>query len=338
MWNSSNMSDNMWNSSNMSDNMWNSSNITNSISSSSSDLYSAIEYSCVAFVQVLATIFIVVNCFLLFAIRDCHTVLTGVRVVLCNIVITNQVFIICVLLYAWAEVAEAHDYKMYNMFWRVMYVALCSASAARLLFMATYGIMVYVSTRLTGSSLRTKDVSNRALIVICIVVWLVAIVPNLSQFITLVHEVTINAVSAFCMGGAAVFYLDYSLIILPLYGVVCGFISILFPILTAHYCQKVILGEKKYILKRMTKFSSFLLLSNVVNFAGVYASIVFTSFDLQCTEYYITLNVGRTGAIMLSLGITPVVMLAFFKCIRDKFKDRLICCVVPLVLHQFSDC
>ena len=308
------------------DNMWNSSNITNISSSSSSDLYLVIEYSCIVLVQVLSLIFIVVNFILLLAIRDCQTISTGIRVVLCNIVIANQAFLISVILYAWSEVAEVYDYEKYNMFWRVMYVATLSTAAARLLFMATYGVMVYVSARLTGSSLQTEDVSNRTVIVTCIVVWLVAIVPNLSQFVTLVNEVTINTSSTFCTNSEEVFYLDYPLIILPLYGIVCGFISILFPILTAHYSRKLILGEKRHILKRMTKFSSFLLLSNVVNFAGVFASIVFTSFDVGCTEYYITLNVGRTGTVMLSLIITPAVMLAFFKCIRDKFKDRICCC------------
>ena len=217
-----------------------------------------------------------------------------------------------------------------------MYVATLSTAAARLLFMATYGVIVYVSTRLTGSSLQTEDVSKRRVIVTCIVIWLVAIVPNLSQFVTLVHEVTINTSLTFCASSDAVVYLDYPLIILPLYGVVCGFISILFPILTAHYCRKVILGEKRHILKRMTKFSSFLLLSNVVNFAGVFVSIVLTSFDVQCTEYYITLNVGRTGAVMLSIVMTPVVMLAFFKCIRDKFKDCICCCRYTFKTQLFS--
>jgi hypothetical protein len=269
-----------------------------------------------------------VNFILLLAIRHCQTISTGIRVVLCNIVIANKAFLISVILYAWAEVAEVYDYEKYNMFWRVMYVATLSTAAVRLLFMATYGVIVYVSTRLTGSSLQTEDVSKRRVIVTCIVIWLVAIVPNLSQFVTLVHEVTINTSLTFCASSDAVVYLDYSLIILPLYGIVCGFISILFPILTAHYSQKVIIREKREFFKRMVKFSIFLLMSNAVNFAGVYVPLMFHSFYVMgCEEYiYLVVIFIRTGAVMLPLIITPVVMLAFFKCLREKFKDRICCC------------
>ena len=306
--------------------MWNSSNITNSSSSSSSALTDAFGYSCLAMLHMLGVVLTVVYIILLLAIRDCRTVSTGIRVVLCNIVIANHVTLLCLILYVWAEVAEVYDYEKYNMFWRVTYVALCSTAAARLLFMATYGVMVYVSTRLTGLSLQTENMSNRVLIVTCIVVWLVAIVPNLCHFVTLVHEVTISTVSTFCMGRAAVFSLDYSLILLPLYGIVCGVISILFPILTAHYSQKVILGENREFLKRVTKFSVFLLLSNAVNFAAIYVPLVFASlYVMGCEEDILALDIVRTGVITFSLISTPVVMLTFFKCIRDKFKER-ICC------------
>ena len=215
------------------------------------------------------------------------------------------------------------------MFWRVAYVALCSTAAARLLFMATYGIMVYVSARLTGLSLQTGRVGTRTLIATCVIVWLVAIVPNLSQFLTLVHDVTINTSSTVCLNNmATVLRLDYSLIILPLYGIVCGFLSILFPILTAHYSQKVILREKRHFLMRMAKFSIFLLLSNAANFVGIYVPLVFHSFYVVgCEEYAIILVLFiRTGVVIFSLISTPVIMLFFFKYIRERFKHRICCC------------
>ena len=316
--------------------MWNSSNIRDSNSSNSSDLVVAIASSCLALLHILAIVLTVVNFILLLAIRDCQTVSTGIRVVLCNIVVANQVFLLSLILYVWSEVSEIYDYEKYDMFWRVAYVALCSTAAARLLFMATYGVIVYIMARLTGLSLQTEDVGSRAVAVTCIVVWLVAIVPNLSEFLTLVHEVTINTVSTFCMGRVAVFYLDYSLIILSLYGIVCGFLSILFPLLTAHYSQKVILGEKRHFLKRMTKFSIFLLLSNAVNFTGIYVPLMFTSFYVMgCEEYFIALDVIRTAAVTFSLISTPVVMLAFFECVREKFKNRICCCWQILKCNSF---
>ena len=336
MWNTSNMSENMWNSSNMSENMWNSSNITNIISYMYSDASLAIGFSCVALVQLLAIIFIVVNCFLLLAIKDCQAFSTGIRVVLCNIVIANQVFLISLIVYGWAEVAAMNNYEKYSMFWRVMYVITLSTAAARLLFMATYGIVVYVSARLTGSSLRTDTIGIRAVIIVCVVVWLVAIVPYLSHFLTLVHDVKIKTVSIVCMSSEVVFSLDYAVIILPLYGIVCGVISILFPILTAHYSQKVIIREKRLFLKRMAKFSIFLLLSNTVNFTGIYVPLVFISFDvMECEESMIALNIMRTATVIFSLISTPVVMLAFFKCIREKFKNRVCCCQQTLNQNSF---
>ena len=247
--------------------------------------------------------------------------------VLCNIVIANEVFLVTLILYVWSEIAIIYDKKKYEMFWSVMYVALCSTAAARLLFMAVYGVVVYVSARLTGSSLRTESVGTRTLIATSVIAWLVAVVPNLSQFLTLVQYVTINTGSTFCKNTGAVFYLDYSLIILPLYGVLCGLLTILFPILTAHYSQKVILGEKKHFLRRLVKFSIFLLLSNAVNFVGIYVPLVFASFYfIGCEEHIVALNVGRIGAMMLSIIITPVVMLSFFKCIREKFRERICYC------------
>ena len=300
--------------------MWNSSNISDS--NNSSDLVVAIGFFCSAIVHLLAIVLTVVNIVLLLAIKDCQTISTAIRVVLCNIVVANQVFLVTLILYIWAEQTAIYAY------WSVMYVALCTMAAARLLFMAIYGIMVYVSARITGSSLQTGSVGTRTLIATSVIAWLVAIVPNLSQFLTLVHDVRINTSATFCMNRAAVFYLDYSLIILPLYGIVCGFISILFPILTAHYSQKVIIREKREFFKRMVKFSIFLLMSNAVNFAGVYVPLMFHSFYVMgCEEYiYLVVIFIRTGAVMLPLIITPVVMLAFFKCLREKFKDRICCC------------
>ena len=316
--------------------MWNNSNISDI--NNRSVLLLTIGYSWLALLHLLAIVLTIVYCFLLLAIRDCQTISTGIRVVLCNIIIANQVFLITLILYIWAKEGEMYDYEKYNMFWRVTYVASCSTAAASLLFMATYGVIVYVSARLTGSSLRSENVGNRATIVICIVVWLVAMVPNLSQFLTIVHEVIIKTGSTFCM-DSGFFYLDYAVTILPLYGIVCGLISILFPILTAHYSQKVIIREKKEILMRMAKFSIFLLLSNAVNFTGIYVPLLFTSFyAMGCEKYIIALNIGRTGAVMFSLIFTPVIMLAFFKCIRDKFKDRICCCRHILKTQLFSSC
>ena len=330
---SSSMSDSMWNSSNMSDSMWNSSRST--ISPSSSNISHNIAhdiqyyggYACIALLNLLAIIVTVVNFILLLAIRDCQTFSTGIRVVLCNIVLANEAFLISVFLYSWSEREISFKEKYNDAFWNVMYVALCSTATAKLLFMATYGVTVYISARLTSSSLGTKKLNTRAVIIACVVAWWISIVPYLSHFIG-VKEIKIAL--TFCMGKYGVFYLDYALILCPIYGIVCGVISILFPILTAHYSQKVIIREKRHLLKRLIKFSIFLLLNNAVIGVG-YVSLVFTLFYvIGCDEYYFAVNFIRVGPVIFSLISTPVAMLAFFECIREKFKNRICCCRVLL--------
>ena len=307
-------------------------------SNSSSDSHVVIAYLCLASLHILAAFLTVVNLSLILAIRDCTSLPTAIRLIIGNIVLANELFVLALILFAWAESGEMHDPQSYDMYWRVSYVAVCVMSAARLLFMAMYAVMVYVMARLNGSSLGTEKVNMRAMVCAVIIVWLIVLIPNLTHFLTLAYEVN-YAVSGICTNSSTVYILDYVLIILPIFGIVCVLFSIIFPILTTHYSKVIILGESGQMLRKMAKFSIFLLLSNVVNFFGVYIPLIFTGFYFYdtCEEFFIALDVVCVGTMIFSLITTPVVMLAFFKSLREHFKKR-ICFCGYVSVHQFQIC
>ena len=113
------------------------------------------------------------------------------------------------------------------------------------------------------------------------------------------------------------------------YGVCCFVISIIVPIITVQYIKKNCISENKDTLKRMNKFSVFLLVGNFFNMMGISLPIILAIF-IPVVEENRTLMLGiyivAFLSYSLSLLITPINFLIFFKPVRQRFKS-LICCI-----------
>ena len=118
------------------------------------------------------------------------------------------------------------------------------------------------------------------------------------------------------MGAISIFYAFGYIIV---YGVCCFIISIVFPILTIGYIKKYTISKDKQTLKSMIKFSVFLLLGNSFNVGGTSFPLLLAAFTPVGEDYEI-LVILEVILIILSLLTPPIILLIFFKAVRQRFK------------------
>ena len=213
-----------------------------------------------------------VNILLLAGIISEKTVPVTVRVVLGNIVTSSDIIILGLMIwsmYEWLLVqfvdASAHDFPC-----RLASVLISSGSAGGFLYMATYAVTVYVLARYAGTKLRVAKLRFWHALLAVVVIWLFATVPNMVLFSRAFFS---NISSDYvCEPRPPI---EYVISFIIVYGVCCFVIGIIVPIVTIRYIKKNSISENKDTLKRMTKFSIFLLIGNFFNVMG---NIVPTSY------------------------------------------------------------
>ena len=269
-----------------------------------------------------------VNILLLVGIISDKTVPVTVRVVLGNIVTSSDIIIFGLIIwsmYEWLLVqfvdASPHDFPC-----RLASVLISSGSAGGFLYMATYAITVYVLARYAGTKLRVAKLRLWHALLAVVVIWLFATVPNMVLFSPEFYS-NITTSDYNCDPQPP---LEYSISFIFAYGVCCFVISIIVPIVTIRYIKKNSISENKETLKRMTKFSIFLLIGNSFNVMGILPLLYFIFALYPQDDYedgilvwvfYILVYVISS----LSLLITPFNILIFFKQVRKRF-IMLLCC------------
>ena len=270
-----------------------------------------------------------VNILLLVAIISEKTIPVTVRLILGNIVASSEVIIVGLTISNTSDLiitllmgASPHDFPC-----RLSSVLITSGSAGRLLFMATYAVTVYVLARYAGTKLRVAKLRFWHASLSVVVIWLFATLPNMALFSPAVFS-NISSSDYVCEPRPII---EYAISFIIVYGVCCFLISIIVPIVTVRYIKKNCISENKETLKRMTKFSLFLLIGNFFNMIGISPLLlIYTLF----TYYLPDENVGVILVVVLylltnvffslSLLITPMIILIFFKPVRKRFK-RVFC-------------
>ena len=264
------------------------------------------------------------NILLLVAIIVERSLPGTIRFILSNIIIASEVFIFGIaiitvhdtILSGWMHLSPSLPLC------HLSYVTLTSGAAARLMYMATFAITVYVLVRHGPAKLHFRLLFPAGLLL-----WFFAIFPNTALFSTDVLEVEFHDGSGCVPHGKNVTTPLYAFTYIVVYGLCSFTLGVIFPLLSiSHIRRNTISGDTK-VLKRMIKFAILLLLGNSMNFIGISTPILFAMFVPHGDKYH-TLEKAFTYAegifLMLSLIPTPIILLIFFKPVRHRLK-RILC-------------
>ena len=264
------------------------------------------------------------NILLLVAIIVEKTLPGTIRLILSNIIIASEVVILGiaiilvqnVILSGWKHLSSS------LLVCRFTYVTLTSGAAARLMYMATFAITVYVLVR-HGPGKLHFHLSLPA----GILLWFFAIILNTALFSTDVLDITFHDGSACAPHGKNVTTPVYTFTYIVVYGLSSFTLGVIFPILSVCYVRKHTISGDTQMLKGMIKFAIFLLVGNSMNFIGISIPILFATFAPSGDEYYIlekAFNYAEGILLMLSLIPTPIILLIFFKPVRYRLK-KIVC-------------
>ena len=261
----------------------------------------------------------IVNILLLVAIITEKTLPATVRLVLANIVASSEVVIIGLfgLLFYYLILPPLSSPLIFIC--RLFYFIITSGAAARLLYMATYAVTVYVLARYAGTNLKVVKLRFWPALLAVVFIWILAIVPNMVLLSSAFFEITLTSFlvcTNHTMGATSIAYAFGYIVV---YGVCCFILSIIFPTLTARYIKKYTLSKDKQTLKNMMKFSVFLLLGNSFNIVGTSFPLLLAAFT-QAGGDYDSLFILEVILFILSLLTTPIILLIFFKGVRQRFK------------------
>ena len=283
-----------------------------------------------------------VNILLLVGIISEKTVPVIVRLILGNIVASSEVIIVggIILNTSGYLLKPPMDASPYHFPCRLASVIISSGAAGRLLYMATYAVTVYVLARYACKNLRVAKLRFWHALLAVVVIWLFATVPNMALFSpAFFSNITTSGFNSYCDLQPP---LGYAISFIIVYGVCCFVISIIVPIVTTRYIKKNCISENKDTLKRMIKFSIFQVIGNLFNIISISPLLLIYTIingylpDDTLVFYLFTVLYSLTSIFFsLSLLITPIIILIFFKPVRKRFKT-LFCCVCSKVIAQYA--
>ena len=256
-----------------------------------------------------------------------------VRLVLGNIVASSEVAIIGLVGLFFYYIVLPPLSSPVIFICRIFYFIITSGASARLLYMATYAVTVFVLARYAGTNLRTVKLRFWPALLAVVFIWILAILPNTVLFSSAFFEITLTSFSVCSNHSMGAISIAYAFVYIIVYGVCCFILSIIFPTLTVRYIKKNTISKDKQILKSMIKFSVFLLLGNSFNIVGTSFPLLVSAFT-PVDEDYESLFIFKVIFFILSLSTTPIILLIFFKAVRQRFK--MITCYICLHVEKRS--
>ena len=271
------------------------------------------------------------NILLLVAIITGRKIPATVRLILANIVASSEVVIIGLFILNCYNLVNnsLSEISPSDFTCRLSYIVITSGAAGRLLFMATYAVTVYV---LAGKNLRASKLRLWHAVLAVVAIWIFATGPNMLLWSNLFLTVTFGSNVICVPHGNSDAGIVYTFGYLVVYGLSSLIISIIFPILTIQYVKNNSISGNKPILKRMIKFSIFLLIGNSINLIGTaVASILaaFTPFGEKNDTVILAFGIIEGIFLLLSLITTPILILIYFKNVRQRL-DRITCFICSL--------
>ena len=269
---------------------------------------------------------LIFNSLLLVVIAVEKSIIGTLRLLLANIVTAGQVVIVGLIMFfianvtisgCWCPELRPSDFACRLMMW-----VIASGGAARLMYMTTFAISVYVLVRYGA---RNMQLWVAAIAVVC--VWIGVLLPNaaiFSQDVVLINFHDNVACAPHGTGRNAIIYaFGYTIV----YGLLGFAVSVLCAVVTFWFIRNNISGDIT-LVKVMMKFAVFLVLGNIINFIGQTTPLLFAAFAPAGKDWYTlekAFNYVEGVFILLSLVPTPVLILIYFKPVRQKVK-RIFCC------------
>ena len=270
---------------------------------------------------------LVFNTLLIVAIAVEKSIVGTLRLVLVNIVTAGQVVIVgliaifsstFVITGCWCPELRPSDFGC-----RLMYWVIASGGAARLMYMTTFAISVYVLVRFGA-----KKMKIWVAIVAVVCVWVAVLLPNTAIFspdVVLINFHDNNTCAAHGTGYKAFIYaFGYTTV----YGLLGFTVSVVCPIVTVWFIRHNTISGDLSLVKAMLKFAVFLILGNIINFVGQTTPLLFAAFAPAGKDWY-TLEKAfgyvEGVFVLLSLVPTPLLILIYFKPVRKRIK-RTLCC------------
>ena len=274
-----------------------------------------------------------VNVLILIAIITEKTIPATVKLILGNIVASSLVVIIALITLLMYDLILPLVFNPSPSIFlcKLLFTIIASGAAARLLFMATYAVTVYVFARYAGTNQRVSKLRLWPTLLAVVVIWVFATAPNMVLLSSAFFEFTFITNLVCVPHGMGATTVVYTVAYIIVYGVCCFILSIVFTILTVRYVKENTISENKQKLKRLTGFAVLLLIGNSFNIAGTTLPLILaisTPVGEENNTLVIALNILEQIFIGLSLLTTPIIFLIVFKAVRKSFKK--ITCFVCL--------
>ena len=206
----------------------------------------------------------------------------------------------------------------------ILWIILAGA-ASRLTFLALFAIsvlVIVVAMPKHAKPIVFGAVFTTTFLVVCAVCAL-AFAPSLTD-VQYASGVSCGPLS---VGTPTIAFVIFYLIV---FGFVPLCVTAVIPIIVLCYIKKNTITDDVKIKKAMARFTLFLLIGNVFNFIGI---LLPAAIAAQRTTSSISTNGGVVeylpyAFMSLSLLPTPILMLIFFKAVRDGIR-RFFCCCCP---------
>ena len=246
------------------------------------------------------------------------------RLVLVNIVTAGQVVIVGGIIYSIANViisgCGCPELRPSDFACRLMLWVIASGGAARLMYMTTFAISVHVLVRYG-----TRKMKIWVAVVAVVGVWVVSLLSNTIIFSPDIVQINFYHNKSCVPRGTGYKTFISTFVFNAVYVLLGLAVSVFSPIATVWYIRhNTISGDITHV-KAMMKFTVFLILGNVINFFGHIVPLTLTTFDLDGTNSY-AFRFTPGVLILLSLIPTPVIILVYFRPVRQRMK-RMLCCV-----------
>ena len=263
------------------------------------------------------------NILLTVAIAKEKSIVGTLRLVLVNIVTAGQVVIVGLIMFFSANIIingcwwlRPSDFACRLMMW-----VIASGGAARLMYMTTFAISVYVLVRYGANKMKIWVTA-----IAVVGVWVGVLLPNAAIFspdIVLINFHDNVTCAAHGTGYKAFLYaFGYT----SVYGLLGFAVSVLCAIVTVWFIRHNTISGDITLVKAMMKFAVFLVLGNVINFVGQTTPLLFAAFAPAGKDWYTlekAFNYVEGVFILLSLIPTPVFILIYFRPVRQRIKGML---------------
>ena len=278
-----------------------------------------------AYYSLFITLFFLTPAFILNIILAVFVVIEkslpgSIRLILANILVTSELVILglAVILLKAIFLSNLDYLSPSDFVCRLSYVILASGAAARLLFMPTFSVTVYIIVCCGANKLRFLPMS-----VAVGAIWAFATIPNVVIFFPEFLKITFHGVHDCAAHGRGATTTVYTISYITAYGL-CSFVpSIVFPILTLRFIKRNTITGNKQVLQGMVKFAVFLLIGNSLNLVGISTPLLFGTFTPSGEENSMlenAFNYAEGILLMVSLIPTPIILLIFFKPVRHRLR------------------